>query len=90
MRRAARVDQTQREIVRALERAGCQVKVIGLPFDLLVARAGHLYLLECKSKGGKLTAGQERDMALGWPVTVVWTAEHALRAVGLVAGFGDD
>lgn len=88
MRRAAKIDATQREIVRALERAGCLCYSIGRPFDLLVCRAGKLYLLECKTlrkQGGRetLTKAQERALAAGWPARVVWSPEQALRAVGL-------
>lgn len=91
MRRAARVDLTQRSIVAALERAGCLVWVIGQPFDLLVTRAGKLYLLEVKTlrkQGGRetLTKAQEKTLAAGWPCSVVWDAEQALRAVGLGKG----
>ena len=83
MRRAARVDATQAEIVHALERSGCRVWNIREPVDLLAMRAGRLYLIECKSRRGSLTSAQERFLAEGWPVSVCWSAEDALRAVAI-------
>lgn len=84
MRRAAKRDENEPEIVRALERAGCLVERLDRPVDLLVARAGRLYLLEVKSKRGSLTAEQEKFLARGWPSTrVVWDVPQALAAVGL-------
>lgn len=88
MRRAAKVDLVQREIVAALQRAGCLTWYIREPFDLLVSRGGRLYLLEVKTlrkQGGRqtLTSAQEKALAAGWPAVVVWDAEQALKAVGL-------
>lgn len=85
MRRASRVDATQREIVRALERAGCLVWFIERPCDLLAVRAGRVFLIECKSRLGSLTKAQERALAAGWPIHVCWSADDALRAVGLAS-----
>lgn len=86
MRRAARTDANQAEIVAALRKAGCQVESLaklgrGVP-DLLVGRASRLWLLEVKTKRGDLTPDQRRWHAL-WPVHVVRSPEDALRAVGL-------
>lgn len=86
MRRAARTDANQAEIVTALRKSGCQVESLaklgrGVP-DLLVSRAGKLKLLEVKTKRGDLTPDQRRWHAL-WPVHVVRSPEEALRAVGL-------
>lgn len=87
MRRAAKVDLIQPEIVAALRAAGCSVEVIGKPVDLLVGRAGVSYVLEVKSGPGKrndLTPDQViffRD----WRghAAVVCSVDEALRAVGL-------
>ena len=96
MRRAARIDDNQPEIVQALQYAGCRVSSTagmgkGFP-DLLVGRAGVLYLLEVKD-GSKslsrraLTPDQELEFpkwqAVGVTVHVVCTVDEALAAVGL-------
>lgn len=93
MRRAARVDDNQAEIVAALRRAGCSVCSLagvgrGCP-DLAVGLRGVTYLLEvkdgskCPSKR-RLTAG-ERQWHEGWRghVAVVHSVDEALDAVGL-------
>lgn len=84
--RAAKIDATQKPIVAALRKAGCQVQTLaavgkGVP-DLLVGRASKLWLLECKTGKGSLTPAQRVWHAL-WPVTVVRTPLEALHAVGL-------
>lgn len=53
MRRAAKVDRNQAEIVAALRKAGCSVQSLaklgqGVP-DLLVGRAGRNWLFEVKN-----------------------------------------
>ena len=52
MRRAARVDATQAEVVAALRAAGAYVWIIGLPVDLLIGFQGKTALVECKTKIG--------------------------------------
>ena len=83
MTRAAKRDASEPGIIAALERSGCMVYQMDRPVDLMVYRARRLYLLEVKSKGGSLTDDQEEFLAAGWPVTVVWSPEQALTAVGL-------
>lgn len=89
MRRAARVDATQGEIVAALRHIGADVWIIGLPVDLLVGYAGKTLLIECKTKVGKKApraAGYtalQRDFLAGWlggPVATVTDAEGAITA----------
>ena len=99
MRRKSRTDATQAAIVRALKAAGCTVLDLsgvagGVP-DLLVARAGQMFLIECKSppgprggtsaKGQRLNGLQEMWRA-GWraPVGVVCGPYEALRYVGSI------
>jgi hypothetical protein len=53
MRRAARVDKNQAEIVAALRAAGASVWIVGLPVDLCVGYAGKTALVECKRIEGK-------------------------------------
>ena len=91
MRRAAKVDANQREVVAALRDAGATVQLLhavgeGCP-DLLVGYRGKNYLLEVKDgrkppSAQKLTPPQEiwhRD----WRV-VVNSREAALGAIGML------
>lgn len=82
MRLAAKRDATEPDIVAALERAGCLVLRLD-KFDLLVFRAGRLWMFDCKSPGGRPTLAQERLGAKGWPLYFVQTPEDALRLMGL-------
>lgn len=85
-----RRDANHASIARALQLAGCSVADLsavggGVP-DLAVARAGRTYWLEVKNpKGFNRVLQSQSDWALRWnaPVSVVRTAEEALRAVGL-------
>lgn len=89
-RRAARVDENQESIVRALRKTGCKVLSLaalgkGCP-DLLVCNArGVLFLLEVKNENmspskRKLTPMQE-ELHQEWPVTIVLNAQQAVEAV---------
>lgn len=77
-----RTDANQADIIKALEKIGCTVYVIGRPVDLLVGRAARNYLLECKAKGGKKTPFQERFFKT-WEgqVRIVHSAEEAIECV---------
>jgi len=92
--RVSRRDEGEAAIVAALERVGCSVERLdagtgGLP-DLLVMRAGKLFLLEVKSNAaaakrkGVTADRQALFRRRGWPVHVVLTPADALRAVGFV------
>jgi hypothetical protein len=94
MRRAARVDATQAEIVAALRAAGATVWVIGLPVDLMVGYAGRTLLIECKCLTGKRepkptghTKLQKAFMAdwPGGPVATVTDAAGAINALRAMA-----
>jgi len=83
MRRAARVDANQSEIVRALRRAGASVQHLhdvgkGCP-DLLVGWRGRNFLLEVKTPTGSLTQDQD-DWMQGWQgqAAVVCSVSEAL------------
>ena len=90
-RYARRIDDNHTDIVAVLEKVGCLVLSIapvgcGCP-DLLVLRAGKLFLLEVKDGAKspsrrKLTPDQQSFHKL-WPVHVVLSPIDALRAVGL-------
>jgi hypothetical protein len=84
VRYAARRDETESEIIEALTDAGYwvgQVSSPGFP-DLAVGRMGceRMILLECKSRGGKLTDAQKEFFAKsqGGPRFVVRSAQEAL------------
>ena len=82
MRRAARTDASQVEIVKALRKIGAAVYVIGLPLDLLVSFRKRTLLIECKVDGGTYTKQQVEFME-AWPgeVHTVRTPEEAVAAV---------
>ena len=94
MRRAARVDDNQAQIVRVLRAVGATVQSIagvgdGCP-DLLVGFRRQSFLLEVKDaakvpSAQKLTKLEERWHLLwqGLPVSVVHTPEEALEAIGI-------
>lgn len=86
-----RVDNVQREIVSALRAVGALVQHLhdvgrGVP-DLLVAFRGRLYLLELKSRRGRVTPHQ-RAWLDAWcavapdAIHVVRDVDEALRAIG--------
>lgn len=94
MRRAAKVDANQDQIVSALRAAGAIVQSLaaigkGVP-DLLVLFRGNLSLLECKDgskppSARKLTDDQQKwHQAWGCIVHVVMSPEQALRAIGAI------
>ena len=89
MRKIARVDANQSEIVEALRKAGASVCFThqlgkGVP-DILVGVNGRNYLLEIKTSFGTLTP-DERDWHEAWrgQVCVVRNVEEALAVTGLV------
>lgn len=95
MRRAAKVDANQEQVVAALRYAGAQVQSLaaigkGVP-DLLCSFRGNLFLLEVKdgSKSPsrqKLTADQQTwHQTWGAVIEVVNSPEQALRAIGAMA-----
>ena len=90
MRRDARVDANQAEIVEALRAVGATVHLIrtvrkGCP-DLLVGFRRETYLIETKTEEGQRNEGQV-EWHVGWqgrPVEVVRRREEALEAIGLI------
>ena len=92
MRRAARIDDNQHEIVDALRAAGASVQSLasmgrGVP-DLLVGRHGVNYLMEVKD-GSKPPSRRaltldEANWHLAWngQVCIVQSVDDALAAVG--------
>lgn len=92
MRRAAKVDSSQADIVDALKAAGATVQHLhsvgqGCP-DLLVGFRGQNYLIECKPAVGSPSQRKLRATQVEWhggwkgKVAVVETAEAALVVIG--------
>jgi Holliday junction resolvase len=89
MRRDAKVDGNQTEVVKNLRKLGCTVASIapmgkGIP-DLLVGYAGRSYLLEVKQPGEKLT-DDEAKWHSEWrgQVAIVTTWQEAAKVVGAI------
>jgi Holliday junction resolvase len=90
VRKAARVDANQEQIVSALRAAGATVQSLasvgkGCP-DLLVSHDGSMYLMECKTGNKKQNAAQ-LEWERNWQsyVYVVRKADDALRVIGVLA-----
>lgn len=66
MRRAARVDENQAAIVKALREAGAYVWIIGLPVDLLVGYKNHTFLVEVKTTAKKRLTPLQADFFQKW------------------------
>lgn len=82
MRRAAKIDNTQTDIVKALRSVNVSVEIIGKPVDLLLCHRGETSLMECKSEGGRFTKDQVEFIAR-WPgkIHVAKTPEEAVALV---------
>lgn len=86
MRRAAKRDANERDIVDALRAVGASVEIVsgrGLP-DLLVGWRGENLLMEIKGARGKLTKDQEL-WHVDWrgQVVIVRSVEEALSLIGV-------
>ena len=95
MRRAARVDASQAEVVAALRAAGAYVWISGTPLDLIVGFAGQTALVEVKVLTGVKKRTQSRFTALqtsfmrdwiGGTVATVTDAEGARRLLEVMRG----
>lgn len=86
MRRAAKVDENQPEIVKALRQIGASVAVtsqLGAGFpDLVVGLRGETFLLEIKTPAGRMTHDEIEFMS-EWRghYMVVRNVEQAIDAV---------
>lgn len=87
MRLRARVDNNHKQIVEALRKCGFSVVSLhqvgkGVP-DLLVGKGGSTWIVELKSKGGKLGDDQKKFIEewRGSPVVVAYTFEEALASL---------
>lgn len=86
MRRAAKVDENQSLIVKALRAIGAAVYPLhrvggGCP-DLLVHGKQRTFLMEIKTRGETINKAQAEFIAK-WPgeIHIVYTPEEAIRAV---------
>ena len=90
MRRAARVDGNQADIVRALRKIGATVTLLhqvgsGCP-DLLVSFRQRWYVMECKTKTGSHTPAQKEWISeQRAPVYTVTSADEAVDFLNHVA-----
>jgi hypothetical protein len=87
MRRAARVDANQAQIVSALRAAGAYVWIIGLPVDLLVGYNNHTFLVEVKDGPRKRLTALQQDFFDNWSGSTLARVdgpEAALRMIGVV------
>jgi len=87
MRRAARVDANQEQIVSALRAAGAYVWIIGLPVDLLVGYKNHTFLVEIKTDSKKRLTKLQADFFENWSGSTlarIDSPEAAIRMIGVV------
>jgi len=84
MRRAAKVDTTQAAIVAALRGVGARVWVVNGAVDLVVRFRGHYTLIDCKSKGTRMTPTQKAMVADGWTIHFTHSVNEALYAIGAI------
>ncbi len=88
MRWAARRDQSEDDIVLALEQMGFHVELVSAPGfpDLALSRAGRWYLAEVKTGKARLTKAQVVfHGAARAPIPIFRTVSHAVEwARGLV------
>jgi hypothetical protein len=86
IRRAARVDANQAQVVSALRAAGAYVWIIGLPVDLLVGYEGKTFLVEIKDGPKKTLTRLQQDFFSNWcggNLHRIDNAEQALSMIGL-------
>ena len=87
IRRAARVDANQSQIVSALRAAGAYVWIIGLPVDLLVGYKNHTFLVEIKDGPKKRLTALQADFFENWSGSTLARIdgpEAALRMIGVI------
>ena len=87
MRYAARVDENQAAIVKALRDAGAYVWIISLPVDLLVGYKGHTFLVEIKTDARKRLTALQADFFETWSggtLARIDSPDAALRMIGVI------
>jgi hypothetical protein len=84
LRRAAKVDANQSDIVDALRKIGVSVEILGKPLDLLICHRGETSLMEVKNPEGKDEYTKDQvEFIARWPgkIHVVRSVREALTAV---------
>ena len=66
MRRAARIDANQTQVIEALRAAGAYVWIIGLPVDLVVGYKNRTVLMEIKTGPKKPLTALQADFFESW------------------------
>jgi hypothetical protein len=87
IRRAARVDANQTQVVSALRAAGAYVWIIGLPVDLLVGYDNKTYLVEIKDGPSKPLTRLQQDFFGKWcggGLHRINSPEDALKMIGVL------
>lgn len=85
MRRAARVDSTATDLVKAARQLGCLYLPLNSVVDGLLLHRGRVFVVDWKSRGGDLTPAQGRLVAAGWPICFVSSVEQLQRVLGMEA-----
>ena len=88
MRRAARVDANQEQIVSALRAAGAYVWIIGLPVDLLVGYKNHTFLVEIKTDKKKKLTKVQTDFFNNWSGGTLARIDNPEAALRMIATLG--
>jgi hypothetical protein len=83
LRRAARVDNTARELTKAARAVGAQVEPLNGVVDALVLHRGRVFIVDWKSKGGTLTPAQAKLVASGWPISFISTEDQLFTLLGV-------
>lgn len=83
MRRAARVDANQAEIIKGLREIGARVYYIKEPMDLIVGYRKKTVILEVKTEEGRLTKQQAEFLSEwdGGPAFVVRNRDEAVNLI---------
>ena len=87
IRRAARVDANQAQVVSAFRAAGAYVWIIGLPVDLLVGYKNHTFLVEIKDGPKKRLTALQDDFFKTWTggtLVRIDGPEAVLRMIGVI------
>jgi hypothetical protein len=88
MRRAARIDANQTQIVSALRGAGAYVWIIGLPVDLLVGYKNHTFLVEIKTDAKKKLTKLQTDFFENWAGGTLCRIDSPEAALRMIATLG--
>jgi hypothetical protein len=87
MRYAARIDENQSAIIKALRDAGAYVWIIGLPVDILVGYKQHTFLMEIKVNSKKKLTKLQTDFFEKWnggTLCRVDSPEAAMRVIAML------